>query len=376
MRPLLAGFTVRALAESTVRAGALPVAVDYFGDRDLKAVCPEARSVARAGRAYDPRWLIDLAQELTWDAVLYTGGLENHPGVVAEFARRAPLFGNSPAVLRSVRDWRQVSAGLAEAGFRVPMTLPPGATVPERGSWLVKPVAGSGGAGVAAAVAGDRPRPGKLIQERLPGAPGSALFVADGQRACLLGVTELLTPMPAFGGSAFQYAGNILLPDSAPALRARLEALCQALTARFGLAGVGGVDFIMADGEPVPLEVNPRYTAAMELLEDATGCNLFALHLDGCHGRWPAPLPPTLLPPWRGCYGKAIVYGDQPGTWRFDGDWAAEGIRDVPFPGDAVLAGRPVCTVVASGDTRDACLARLEARARAVREAYVDGGNH
>lgn len=364
MRPLLIGFTVRALAQSAVRAGAAPVAVDYFADRDLQAVCPGAFGLARAGLPYSPGALAAAAAERSWDAVIYTGGLENHPAVVGELARRATLLGNGPDVLTAVRDWRQVSATLQRAGFRVPVTLPPGAAVPAEGAWLEKPLAGSGGMGIAPALAGSRGSQGGLVQERVAGAPGSALFVADGRReARLLAVTELLTARLAFGGGPFHYAGNILLPDPAPALRNRLAALCQWLTAQYGLVGLNGVDYVWDGSDPAVIEVNPRYTAAMELVEMAAGCSLFRLHVQACQGVLPGPLRP-----WEGCWGKAILYGDRPSTWQFTGDWSAAGLRDLPFPGEAVRAGQPVCTVLAQAPSREACLRALEARARAVRE--------
>lgn len=365
---MLVGFTVRALAQSAARAGARPVAVDYFGDRDLRAVCPDSIALGREGIPYDPRSLAARAANLEWDGVLYTGGLENHPDVVAELARKAPVRGNSPAVLRAVRDWPALSAALSREGFRVPVTLPPGSVVPEQGAWLEKPLAGSGGAGIARAIPGSRTPESRLLQQQIGGRPGSALFVAGGGRATLLGATEMLTAQPAFGGGPFQYAGNILLPD--PPYRAELERLCQWLTARYGLVGVNGVDFIDDGSGPVVLEVNPRYTAAMELLEEATGCSLFSLHLEGCKGDCPPPLPP-----WRGYGGKAILYADRPVTWRFGGDWAGEGLRDLPFPGDGIEPGQPVCTLLAQGESRDACFRSLVARARAVREEFCVGRN-
>jgi predicted ATP-grasp superfamily ATP-dependent carboligase len=128
------------------------------------------------------------------------------------------------------------------------------------------------------------------------------------------------------------------------------------------------VDFINVGSEPVPLEVNPRYTAAMELVEAASGASLFAIHIQACAGRCPAAMRP-----WQGHYGKAIIYGNRPGTWRFVGDWAAAGIRDVPFPGEPLAAGRPLCTVLAQGATSDSCLVQLAARAAWVREECLDG---
>jgi hypothetical protein len=41
-------------------------------------------------------------------------------------------------------------------------------------------------------------------------------------------------------------------------------------------------------------------------------------------------------------------------------------VADVPFPGDAIAAGRPVCTLYESGATTAECLERLRALAARV----------
>ena len=48
---------------------------------------------------------------------MYTGGLENHPRLVARIAARRPLLGNPADVLRRVRDPGEVKAALYRAGL-------------------------------------------------------------------------------------------------------------------------------------------------------------------------------------------------------------------------------------------------------------------
>jgi predicted ATP-grasp superfamily ATP-dependent carboligase len=49
--------------------------------------------------------------------------------------------------------------------------------------------------------------------------------------------------------------------------------------------------------------------------------------------------------------------------------WVTRGVRDVPWPGQQIAAGHPVCTVLARGRDREACLAGLVSAAAAV---YAD----
>jgi uncharacterized protein len=55
-------------------------------------------------------------------------------------------------------------------------------------------------------------------------------------------------------------------------------------------------------------------------------------------------------------------------------DWTARGIRDVPHPGEAIAAGRPICTLVATGHSPESVLADLEARAAALRTELREVG--
>ena len=63
------------------------------------------------------------------------------------------------------------------------------------------------------------------------------------------------------------------------------------LLLEFGLVGVNGVDFVMSRGRPIPIEVNPRYTAAMELAERLYGISIARVHAEACAGKLPSFAP-------------------------------------------------------------------------------------
>ncbi|PYT18388.1 MAG: hypothetical protein DMF51_00060, partial [Acidobacteria bacterium] len=198
-------------------------------------------------------------------------------------------------VVEEVRDPSIFFGFLSREGLPHPRTWC-GARTPEvagRTRCLWKGTRSGGGAKVRPAISGEtRPR-GHYLQERLAGSPGSAAFVADGTRAVLLGVTEQLSGFRELGGGGYRYGGNItgppgrLLPDAALAV---LRRAATSITRRFGLRGLNGLDFVLTSGTPHLIEVNPRYTASMELLEEMTGLNVVDLHLDAItDGRlsWP-----------------------------------------------------------------------------------------
>jgi predicted ATP-grasp superfamily ATP-dependent carboligase len=357
VRILIAGLTTRALAESAVRAGATIVTVDYFGDLDQARVC-ETHSLRERGLGYSAAAILEVARELAYDAVVYCGGLENHPGVVAELARERVLLGNPPDTLRRVRDPGELFRFLASRGFAVPDTRFATDPLPTSGQWLLKPMRGGGGQGVRP-WAGQPPTGSQIVQEHVDGVSGSVSFVADGRRSTVLSWTEQLR---APGG--FRYAGNIMPLEGDAAAREEADAIADALAREYGLRGLNGFDFILRAGRPVVLEVNPRYCASMELLERASGASVFALHVAACRGELPARFE---APP--GVWGKLIVYASRTVAVPDTTAWLDQGIRDVPHPGEIIRAGHPICTVLASGPTQTACEDALRAAAARIEAA-------
>jgi uncharacterized protein len=371
MRLLLAGLTTRALAESAVRAGCDVVTVDYFGDLDMKRLCPNA-SLRERGLGYSATALARVAREFPYDAVAYSGGLENHPDAVEALAEGKMLLGNAPETLRCVRDPGTLFPFLAGRGFRVPETITfrqdaPGGPA-TTGRWLLKPVASGGGHGIRA-WRGEPPGPHHVLQEHLEGLHASAAFVADGRRAILLGWSEQL-----HGPAVFRYGGNLFPLEAPTATFEELRHLIQALTDRFGLVGLNGLDFVLQGSRPAAVEVNPRYSASMELVERATGVSMFALHLDACRGNLPEPRSAeTALHAGAraGFHGKAIVYAHETVAVTASLTWMEQGVRDVPHPGSVIKKGHPICTVLAESSSRGRCLAALRAGEAAILEECV-----
>ena len=121
---------------------------------------------------------------------------------------------------------------------------------------------------------------------------------------------------------------------------------------------------------PFLVEVNPRYTASMELVERAYGLNVFSVHLEALAGTLPDfSLARHNAGPF---LGKAIVFARQALTVPETMGGVECGRRDLPFPGDRIKPGHPVCSVFAEGDGRDSCLNQLLASARTVRREIGD----
>jgi predicted ATP-grasp superfamily ATP-dependent carboligase len=305
--------------------------------------------------------------------VAYTSNFENHPDAVAELARGRRLLGNPPSVLQQVRNPITLMRTLASLGFAVPDTR---ASVPAQSPpdarWLLKPRRSGGGHGTVAWRRGRRVPRRAYLQQQVAGVPGSVIFAADGRRAVVLGLTRQLVGDPAFGSHGFRYCGSLLASRSAPLFARQTEllegasSLAAAVTEAFELRGLNGIDFIARAGVPYPIEVNPRYSASMELVERATRASLFTMHVEACDGRLPeAPRRPSRT------HGKAIVFARRDLVVGDPGAWTGAPMADVPHPGERIGRGHPICTVFAAEARGERCLRVLRTVAARVHRATI-----
>lgn len=370
-RVLAAGVSVRSLARSAIADGYAVLTADGYGDRDLIEASPEpVRHLTLS--PFEPGVIADHLT-MPYDAVAYTSNFENHPEALEILARGRVILGNTPAVLRDVRRAERVQAVLATAGLPAAAVYAgagdAGMHAPGR-ELLAKPRRSGGGTGVRHWHPDDLLLEGELLQEWVDGVPASLVFLADGRNAVALGLTRQLIGEATFGASGHRWCGNLLgsidtpVVPHQPDVLASATAAAQALTRAFGLRGINGIDFIARDRDAVVIEVNPRWTAAVELVERSLGASLFGAHVSGIEGVL-APLSPAPA----GVVGKAVVFAPGDCIAPDTDPWLAdEMIRDVPQSGTALPRSAPICTVFASAPTADACHASLVTRARALVE--------
>ncbi len=386
---IILGASARACAASALRwkppAGDFRlITVDLFADRDLQAM---ARTY-RCHSANYPQGLVEIARQQPPSDWMYTGGLENYPRVVRAISRHHRLLGCSPDVLQAVRNPWRLDSALAAANWpraAICARHDLATQLGDQREWLVKLARSSGGFGVSKlnatnAATGRRDAYGQL---KIAGQLQAGLFVANGRESRLLGVTRswtiqdlkyhgahLLGKQPAH---RFAYVGSVGPLELTPSRRRDWHLLGRLLTCEFGLRGIFGVDTIVTDqGELVPIEVNPRYTSSMELLEGSLPKSVVQYHVEACgwretpghHGRAGS----GALSDDHGnsdcsnsdrVRGKAVLYapGDAllaesvldsllngEGAKRWDCEFA-----DIPPAGIPQQAGRPVLTVLCEG---------------------------
>ncbi|MBC8876640.1 MAG: ATP-grasp domain-containing protein [Planctomycetes bacterium] len=377
-RLLILGASVRAAAQSAIRAGFQPVGADMFGDVDLAECCTSHRIDNY------PRGLETLVKTLPECPWMYTGALENRADLVDRIARVRELHGNWGDVLRRVRNPFLVRQALTQDGLRCPETARRLPRLHE-GLWLRKPFESSGGERISLireSVAGDdaveaEPCDGDsrfYFQRFIAGDPCSAIFVGAGGRALLVGATRQIIGAAWTGATGFQYTGSLgplVLPER---IETEFERIGGCLAKRFGLVGIFGVDAILAGNAVLPVEVNPRYTASVEILERLAGIETIAMHVHACRD---GTLPRSSKRQGSGFCGKAIIYADRtltvPGRFmrfarRINRRAIQPAIADIPAGGQQIDARRPVATVFADADSLSLVRQRLECRVRRVQK--------
>lgn len=381
---VVVGASVRGFAESAARAGWQVHAADLFADRDLAAVASTVVRLGSDGSAAYPAGIPEVVAALPHGPCVYTGAIENHPAIIARIAADRPLAGCDEQAVQRVRDPASLAALVRTAGERVPDTTASSAGIPTDGTFLVKPERSAGGHGIRP-WHGEPTPPlggGRVWQRRVDGSQWSASFLTRHDGAQLIGVSRPLAPVRWCGGQGFSYCGSVDVPlgHVPDDLRRRLESLGGSLAAGGRLAGLFGVDTIIdPTGRLHVLEVNPRPTASMELVERATGWSVAAAHLAafGWGDRPSAPDNAHVV------WAKAIVYAPRRDHSEplhdllaaFAATWAARdglpAMADVPGQDAWPLAGGPLVTVFAAGESHSDAVTAIRRRVLTLRRAVA-----
>ena len=368
------GASVRAAAQSALRAGFRVVAADMFGDADLSRDVPTTRVLNY------PQDLLDWLGQTECDAWFFTGAIENHCDLVDELAKLRSLWGNDADRLRRVRDPFMLQRELAVSGIAFPETLHGADARLDDGVWLAKTYRGASGAGVWRIDdegAQNRVKANHAVLQRfIDGISIAATLVVGRQATQLFGVTRQLV---GDEGHPFRYNGSIGPLSVEPPIVEQLQRLGEVLRNRFDLRGLVGVDLILADGVAWVVEVNPRYTASVEILERALEISAIQAHVAACQGSELEQL--RLAPSPRDAshaaiHGKRILYAPSDATvspefhaWAMERaplDVRRQLLADIPAAGETIRAGQPVLTMFAAAASHSDCEERLSERRREV----------
>ncbi|MBT4694890.1 MAG: ATP-grasp domain-containing protein [Planctomycetaceae bacterium] len=362
---LIIGASTRAAVASARQSSWTIHAMDMFGDIDTRS-----QSNFQLLKNY-PTACISLLSDIQPDAICITGAMENHPGVLQELATRATLLAPAVDQIARMRNPLNLQAVLANSSWQYPRTFASDECLPQDETrWLKKPIASAAGQGIHALDNIDTipPNPAIIVQERISGRDISASFLMHPSRTEVLGCTEQLLGHRELQANEFQYCGSIGPLHLPASINRQLLELGHFLQREFALRGLIGVDLIWHDNQLWLIEINPRYTASMELFESQFDRSLIQLHLDSFASN---PASFNRIDHAKKHFGKAVLFA--PATTQIPNEfqpiWQAAlnchrpTVADLPTIGATILAGHPLFTIFACSESVAETKAKLHQQA-------------
>jgi predicted ATP-grasp superfamily ATP-dependent carboligase len=374
---LVVAFNARPIATSAKKANYNVLAVDFFGDLDLRSVAEHVFSVLwqRKGhfihrKFYRPisEYMYLLAETMAEEYfekikfLLIGSGFDDEPKIWEQLNQIAPILGNTPELIARA-DRLNLYKIASKLGISYPQTIeakddvdateiaknigyPFVLTTPRSaGGLFVKLITNKDELHRAYNELQDS---GKkiLIQEFIQGIDASCSVLGTGKDCQAIAVTEQLIGKSELGVSmSFGYCGNIVpLRNSATTIE-NIKRVSEELGSKLGLLGSNGFDFVIRNGQTYLIELNPRFQGTLECIEAVTSSNLVNLHIQACKGYLPEkPLES------KGYAVKMILYAKQriivPNLSHM------HHIVDVPVEGIILEPSNPVCTVFVTGRDR------------------------
>jgi len=351
---ILIGASVRALAFSCIRAGYKPWCIDLFADEDLAKNCPTTLITKSF-----PNQIADLIKSAPMAPILFTGGLENHPSLLHLLSAQRTVLGIMGNTLSNLRNTSTLFSLLKSKQINTPKIITNDWDLKSKTSYLRKPKNRSGGLGIthfdpsqqAMISAADF-----YYQEFIIGENRSAIFCFNQTGFELLGVTIQSSGAHSLHADNFLYSGNMGPVNPRDSELNDLQTIGEIISSNYHPLGLLSLDYILNDSKVFPLEINPRYTASMEVLELALGQNFITKHMQAfgmniiCEN--PAPCKPSVI-------GKAIYYAPHDVSIPEQAPWITieqnpclfSPFADIPKTNSAIYKGSPVVTIFAKADS-------------------------
>ena len=361
---LIAAISGRAIAQSARRAGFVPLVADFFADVDTQRAAHACHKLA-GDIAHGMQWA-SLSRTLAALAaaspspllgLVYGSGFEDRPELLTRIAKSWRVLGNDQATVERLKDPESFFGELDRLGVAHPLTISRPVARVEGCVWLVKRKGGAGGSHIG--VCATAPATGSVYyQERVDGRAVSALFVANGEKARVLGFSEQWSAPSK--RSPWRYGGAVRPARLAVAAKEAMVAAVESITSAFSIKGLASADFMVHGQSAMLLEINPRPGATLDIFDSAAK-PLLGLHLDAMmQGK--LPLGELNL---NGAMASAIVFARKPVSVPFTMRWA-NWAADKPNPGEIIDKNRPICTVWARAATKARAKSLVEARTREV----------
>lgn len=339
---LVVGFTCRSLAQSANRQGFSPLVIDRCGDRDTREVAKQyslwqsdehlSDEIIEVFLNDGPR-MLDATSCFPQHCML-AGGTENHIDLIAGLSRKFPDM-MKPEQYASMRSWKNWRSWSERSGMFFPRSWELGTILSgtvdipcmpihstSTHEYLLKRLDQAGGLGISMWNRKETPSASQMasaasnciVQERIDGQSVGVTFLSSTHGSIALGCTEAWPTQPHPWGP-FVYHGSVGPISLSKEDWQLLDAFAKNVTNGSHWQGLWQADFIRKGSQWYLLEINPRWTASMELLEAFMGMELVRLHCLALSGQfandpWQNLLlnsQSTRMAPSR-CFVKRVLY--------------------------------------------------------------------
>jgi len=377
---MLVGIDLSSLAISAKRIGYKVYTADYYGDIDLRKLSEKNKSILNQtqqissgtfGAQYDPEKFINmvkkLSQHIKYDGILLSSGLDDEFNVLAKLNKICRIIGNSPEVIKKIRNREHFFSKLKKLKINHPKTKiieniddaireAKDIGFPN----IIKPMSGFGGSGIrkinnikqlvkefqALFSLGNQQI---LLQEFIEGTSLSVSFLASYPKSTIISINEQLLGLEStYQQEPFGYCGNITPYLTNDSTFKKYKKIVNKISKNFNLVGSNGVDITLSkDNVPYVIEVNPRFQGSIGCVENVYGINLVEMHIAACLQK---KLPKKIAPPSR--YStRLILY--TPKKIIAPNLVSKPYLTDIPFPGSIIEKGEPFCSIFTEGKTRN-----------------------
>ncbi len=287
------GFSTRALVQCARREGLAVRSFDCCGDRDTREIACSTEVID----LNDPSWIKTLEPSAR---VILAGGCEDIGESLELLSRVDPTI--IPEQYLQIRDWRNWRQWALGSGLKFPSTY----TVDEwlcsnvsataesaknalhqTQRWLWKKQRSAGGLGVSFIDPKELLEPSSLradhspelgvLQEYVLGKSIGISFLSSNHGTVIVGMAESM-PLQKHIWSDFIYRGSIgpvLIPDW---LVSPINSFARTVVRTTGWTGLWQADFLLTGSDLYLIEINPRWTASMELIVNGYDLPLVTWH--------------------------------------------------------------------------------------------------
>ena len=279
--------------------------------------------------------------------VVIGSGFEVLPEQINLIRKHTPVISNSIETIYTVKDPKILKQILDEENINFPHTVFKRKELISSKKYLVKKIGANGGAHIfyESSFVNINQLFDKdfYYQEFINGQVHSAVFLANGHQAKLIGLNRLLQSKQ-FIDQPFLYEGAITVYFDDQHTLDNITHIINKITKRTNLFGLCGIDFIIdEDGSIFIIDINPRPPTTFELHESEQ--SLFLAHID-CFNKG---LINYSYDDHSYSKGHIIYYAKKNLLIPKDLEWPSW-VRDRPHGNQQIAIKNPVCSIYAEAN--------------------------